>query len=40
MKKLERSSVLNNLEMIDYVIVDGMFSLHFLFNLPEVLPDF
>ena len=40
MKKLERSSVLNNLEMVDYVIVDGMFSLYFLFHLPEVLPDF
>ena len=35
MEELEKSSVLNNQEMVDVVIVDGMFLLRFLFNLPE-----
>ena len=35
MIELENSSVLNNSEMVDVIIVDGMFFLHFLFDLPE-----
>ena len=35
MKELEKSSVLNNPEMVDMVTVDGMFFLHLLSDLPE-----
>ena len=35
MEELEKSSVLNNPQIVDVVIVDGMFLLRFLFNLPE-----
>ena len=35
MKELGKLSVLNNLEMVDMVIVDGMFFLHLLSDLPE-----
>ena len=35
MKKLKKSSVLNNPKMIGVAIVDGLLFLHLLFNLPE-----
>ena len=35
MEELEKSSVLNNPQIVDVVIVDEMFLLRFLFNLPE-----
>ena len=35
MKELERSSVSNNPEMVDLIIVEEMFSLYLLYNSPE-----
>ena len=36
-KKLEKSSVLNNPEMVDVVIVEGIFFLDLLPDLPETI---
>ena len=35
MKELEKSIVLHNPKMIDVVIIEGMFFLHLLSDLPE-----
>ena len=35
MKELERSSVSNNPEMVDLIIVEEIFSLYLLSNSPE-----